>query len=40
MTEKYRVNRIALGNDEIGGGAMVEKRKELLLNRESEWSER
>ena len=29
-----------LGDDEIGRGAMVDTSKELLLRRESEWSER
>ena len=34
MTKQY------WGNDEIGRGAMVDTRKELLLHRESEWSDR
>ena len=34
MTDKY------WGNDEIGRRAMVDTRKELLLHRESEWSDR
>ena len=34
MTKQY------WGNDEIGRGAMVDTRKELLLHRESKWSDR
>ena len=28
------------GNEQIGRGAMVDTREELLLHRESEWSDR
>ena len=34
MTKKY------WGNGQIGRGAMVDTRKELLLHRESEWRDR